>query len=314
MRRRDRAHPPRSRAAGRRRARARDPPRRVRAPHPLPDERPLPPELAAVEGPVVLCFGVVRPTRGSTCWSRPSARSRGAELWVVGRPLGVSMERLRRLAPPGRRALRGPLRERRRAGRLLSPRRAAGPAPTAASTCPACCSPGWPSARRWCSPTWAASASWWRTTAPAGSVPPGDPDALGAGDRRAARRRPQERALLERARARRRPRGPTRGTGSRRTTLGAVRGGARDEGVFMGKCKRSAARGARLARRSRACDVAAVVAAEPDRFTREEQRLDLVAQRHGLPLVDDEELYADPARRTWTWCSRSCSGSASASR
>ena len=25
-----------------------------------------------------------------------------AELWVVGRPLGVSMERLRRLAPPGR--------------------------------------------------------------------------------------------------------------------------------------------------------------------------------------------------------------------
>src|SRR5918999_5937412 len=29
------------------------------------DERPLPPELAAVEGPVVLCFGVVRPYKGA---------------------------------------------------------------------------------------------------------------------------------------------------------------------------------------------------------------------------------------------------------
>jgi methionyl-tRNA formyltransferase len=41
-------------------------------------------------------------------------------------------------------------------------------------------------------------------------------------------------------------------------------------------------------------DVAAVVASEPDRFTREEQRVDLVAERHGLPLVSDDELYAEP--------------------
>jgi methionyl-tRNA formyltransferase len=41
-------------------------------------------------------------------------------------------------------------------------------------------------------------------------------------------------------------------------------------------------------------DVAAVVASEPDRFTREQQRVDLVAERHGLRLVSDEELYAEP--------------------
>jgi methionyl-tRNA formyltransferase len=61
--------------------------------------------------------------------------------------------------------------------------------------------------------------------------------------------------------------------------------------VFMGKCKRSAA----LALEwlvGQGCEVAAVVASEPDRFTVDEQRLDLVAERHGLPLVTDDELYA----------------------
>jgi methionyl-tRNA formyltransferase len=41
-----------------------------------------------------------------------------------------------------------------------------------------------------------------------------------------------------------------------------------------------------------------VVAAPPHTLTRPEQRLDLVAQRHGLPLVGDDDLYAamaDPA-------------------
>lgn len=61
----------------------------------------------------------------------------------------------------------------------------------------------------------------------------------------------------------------------------------------MGKCKRSAARALDWLV-EQGVDVAAVVAAEPDRFTREEQRLDLVARRHGLALVDDEELYAAP--------------------
>jgi glycosyltransferase involved in cell wall biosynthesis len=68
----------------------------------MPDERPLPSELAAVEGPVVLCFGLIRPYKGVDVLVDAFREVEGAELWVVGRPLGVSMERLRRLAPPGR--------------------------------------------------------------------------------------------------------------------------------------------------------------------------------------------------------------------
>ena len=41
-------------------------------------------------------------------------------------------------------------------------------------------------------------------------------------------------------------------------------------------------------------DVAAVVASEPDPLTREQQRVDLVAERHDLRVVSDEELYAEP--------------------
>jgi glycosyltransferase involved in cell wall biosynthesis len=66
------------------------------------DERPLPPELAEVERPVVLYFGVVRPYKGVDVLVEALQELADAELWVVGRPLGVSMERLRRLAPPGR--------------------------------------------------------------------------------------------------------------------------------------------------------------------------------------------------------------------
>ena len=66
-----------------------------------PAEEPLPPDLATVEGPVVLCFGVVRPYKGVDVLLE-AFRDVAAELWVVGRPLGESMERLRRLAPSGR--------------------------------------------------------------------------------------------------------------------------------------------------------------------------------------------------------------------
>ncbi|HEV3376547.1 MAG TPA: glycosyltransferase family 4 protein [Thermoleophilaceae bacterium] len=59
-----------------------------------PDERPLPPELAAVEGPVVLCFGVVRPYKGVDVLVEAFRSVAGAELWVVGRPLGVSLQAL----------------------------------------------------------------------------------------------------------------------------------------------------------------------------------------------------------------------------
>jgi glycosyltransferase involved in cell wall biosynthesis len=66
------------------------------------NEEPLPAALAAVEGPVVLCFGVIRPYKGVDVVVEAFQEIEGAELWVVGRPLEVSMERLRRLAPPGR--------------------------------------------------------------------------------------------------------------------------------------------------------------------------------------------------------------------
>jgi methionyl-tRNA formyltransferase len=61
--------------------------------------------------------------------------------------------------------------------------------------------------------------------------------------------------------------------------------------VFMGKNKRSAA-GALEHLVEAGCDVVAVVAAQADPLTRPEQRLDLVAERHGLPLVADEDLYS----------------------
>ena len=60
-----------------------------------PDERPLPAELAAIEGPVVLCFGVVRPYKGVDVLIEAFRSVARAELWVVGRPLGVSLEALR---------------------------------------------------------------------------------------------------------------------------------------------------------------------------------------------------------------------------
>jgi glycosyltransferase involved in cell wall biosynthesis len=67
-----------------------------------PNEAPLPAPLAEVEGPVVLCFGVVRPYKGVDVLVEAFKGVEAAELWVVGRALGESIERLRRLAPPGR--------------------------------------------------------------------------------------------------------------------------------------------------------------------------------------------------------------------
>jgi methionyl-tRNA formyltransferase len=63
--------------------------------------------------------------------------------------------------------------------------------------------------------------------------------------------------------------------------------------VFMGKSKRSTVQALDLLV-ERGTEVAAVVAPEPDRFTRDPQRLDLAARRHGLPLVSDDDLYAQP--------------------
>jgi methionyl-tRNA formyltransferase len=61
----------------------------------------------------------------------------------------------------------------------------------------------------------------------------------------------------------------------------------------MAKCKRSAADALDWLV-TEGADVAAVVASEPDSLTREEQRVDLVAERHGVPVMSVDDLYARP--------------------
>jgi glycosyltransferase involved in cell wall biosynthesis len=63
-----------------------------------PGEQPLPPDLAAVDGPVVLFFGLLRPYKGVETLLRAWREVAGAELWIVGRPR-MPLEPLRALAP-----------------------------------------------------------------------------------------------------------------------------------------------------------------------------------------------------------------------
>jgi methionyl-tRNA formyltransferase len=63
--------------------------------------------------------------------------------------------------------------------------------------------------------------------------------------------------------------------------------------VFMGKSKRSAVLALDWLA-GRGAEVVAVVAPDPDELTHEQQRLDLAASRHGMPLTTEDELYADP--------------------
>ena len=65
----------------------------------LPDERPLPPELAAVDGPVVLCFGLLRPYKGIDVLLEAWRGIEGAELWIVGAPR-MDLAPLQAMAPP----------------------------------------------------------------------------------------------------------------------------------------------------------------------------------------------------------------------
>jgi glycosyltransferase involved in cell wall biosynthesis len=67
------------------------------------EETPLPEELARVEAPVILSFGLVRPYKGTEVLLEAFQRLQGAELWVVGKPL-MPMDELRELAAraPGR--------------------------------------------------------------------------------------------------------------------------------------------------------------------------------------------------------------------
>jgi glycosyltransferase involved in cell wall biosynthesis len=60
----------------------------------------LPPELAAVEGPVALFFGLLRPYKGLDVLLEAWRGIAGAELWVVGMPR-MDMAALRAAAPPG---------------------------------------------------------------------------------------------------------------------------------------------------------------------------------------------------------------------
>ncbi len=50
------------------------------------DERSLPPELAAVQAPVILFFGLVRPYKGVDVLLEAFRELDGAELWIVGMP------------------------------------------------------------------------------------------------------------------------------------------------------------------------------------------------------------------------------------
>jgi methionyl-tRNA formyltransferase len=63
--------------------------------------------------------------------------------------------------------------------------------------------------------------------------------------------------------------------------------------VFMGKSKRSAVRALDWLV-ERGVELPAVVAPEPEPDLHDSQRLDLAAQRHGLPLVTEAELYDAP--------------------
>ena len=66
----------------------------------LPWERPLPRDLAAVRGPVVLCFGLMRPYKGIDVLLEAWRGIECAELGLVGMPK-MRIGRLMATAPPG---------------------------------------------------------------------------------------------------------------------------------------------------------------------------------------------------------------------
>ena len=68
-------------------------------------ETPLPEELARVEGPVILCFGVLRPYKGVDVLLEAFRGLQGAELWIVGRPW-MSLEPLKKAAAAARGTVR----------------------------------------------------------------------------------------------------------------------------------------------------------------------------------------------------------------
>jgi glycosyltransferase involved in cell wall biosynthesis len=72
----------------------------------IEDPAPLPPELAGGEGTVILAFGLVRPYKGVDLLIDAMRELDGAELWIVGRPLGVDLAALRARAAAARARVR----------------------------------------------------------------------------------------------------------------------------------------------------------------------------------------------------------------
>lgn len=69
----------------------------------LPEERPLPAELEGAQGPVILCFGLLRPYKGIEILLEAFGQVAGAELWIVGNPrMDVAPLRALAEAAPGR--------------------------------------------------------------------------------------------------------------------------------------------------------------------------------------------------------------------
>jgi glycosyltransferase involved in cell wall biosynthesis len=69
----------------------------------LPEEKPLPVELEGAEGPVILCFGLLRPYKGTEVLLEAFRQVPGAELWIVGNPrMDVAPLRALAAAAPGR--------------------------------------------------------------------------------------------------------------------------------------------------------------------------------------------------------------------
>ncbi len=70
----------------------------------LPEERPLPAELEGADGPVILCFGLLRPYKGLEVLLEAFRKlGDSAELWIVGNPrMDVAPLRELAAAAPGR--------------------------------------------------------------------------------------------------------------------------------------------------------------------------------------------------------------------
>ncbi len=253
----------------------------------LPGAGPLPPELAAVEGPVILCFGTIRPYKGIDVLLRAFAGLDGAELWIVGRPLNTPLEPLRRLAGDGVRFVTRYLPEPevpayfRRADVVVLPHREV----DQSGVLNVALAFGKPIVM-------SAVGGFEEVAEDTGAgllVPPEDPDALADALR----------GLLDDPAARERLGEAARAAAEGPLFLG--RGGApyarpllradRMKALLLAKHKRSAVRALETLVDS-GCDVRGVVVAPPAGDEHPSQRTDQAAVRLGIDLIGEEDAYA----------------------